>query len=260
MQDLESAVAMTLQTQIKAIERTLSTMEKSSTGSSSTTAPSGTLTRGYFPEKNTISRTLEGELDQWRAWRDDAADFLDTRNVGMFKFLHTIAMKRDTLTDSTMKRKWAALGQKSFGRPTCKWRALRGLTGGVARSVVQSVHGEDDFEAWRQLHLRFEPKLMVRQEQVLADFAAMVTRPAETVNEARELTVEMDRKLKEIRDVTEENVSDIHAKSVLIWFLDPMTKQRQSWASGSMPSEPVLLPPSILHTAAGRRTKHPSLK
>ena len=72
-----------------------------------------------------------------------------------------------------------------------------------------------------QLHLQFEPKLMVRQEQVLADFAAMVIRPAKTVNEIRELT--MDRKVKD-QDLTEENVSDKHAKSVLIGFLDPMTK------------------------------------
>ena len=73
---------------------------------------------------------------------------------------------------------------------------------------------------------------MVRQGQVLADFAAMVTRPAKTVNETRELTMEMDRKLKEIRDLTEENVSDIHAKSVLIGFLDPMTKQHTAYRQG----------------------------
>ena len=103
------------------------------------------------------------------------------------------------------------------------WRALKGLTGRVARSVV---------EAWRQLHLQFEPKLMVRQGQVLADFAAMVTRPANTVNETRELTMEMDRMLKEISDSTEENVSDMHAKSVLIGFLDPVTKQHTAFRQG----------------------------
>ena len=80
MQDVESAVAtisqrvsaleahankvatqdhVTFQTQVKAIEERLNTMEKSGTGSSSTTAPSGTLTRGSVPEKNTIPRTFE---------------------------------------------------------------------------------------------------------------------------------------------------------------------------------------------------------
>ena len=164
MQDVESAVAtrsqrvsaleahpnkvvtqdpVTVQTHIKAIEQRLSTMEKRSAGSSSTTAQGGTLTRGHLPERNTLPRAFEGELDQWRAWRDDVAVLLDTRNVGMFKFLHAIASNRDTLADSTMKRKWAAFSETSFGRPHA---TLKGHTG-VARSVVRSVHGEDGFEA-----------------------------------------------------------------------------------------------------------------
>ena len=48
----------------------------------------------------------------------------------------------------------------------------------------------------------FEPIFMVRQGQVLVDFAAMVSRPASAV---------------------------IHAKWVLIGFLDPMTKQHTAF-------------------------------
>ena len=84
---------------------------------------------------------------------------------------------------------------------------LHGLS--CSRSMAKMV-----FEAWRQVHLQFEPKLMVRQGQVLADFAAMVTRPAKNRNETSDLTMKMDRKLKEIRDLTEVNVSDIHAKGL----------------------------------------------
>ena len=43
-------------------------------------APNGTL------KEKTIPRTFEGELYQWRAWRVNSADFMDTRNVGMFNF------------------------------------------------------------------------------------------------------------------------------------------------------------------------------
>ena len=118
---------MTFQAQIKAIEQRLSTLQECSVGSS---------TRRHLPEKNTIPRTFSGELDQWR---DDVADFLDTRNVGMFKFLHAIAMNRDTLVDSTMKRKWAALGEKVSGDHVQVWRARKGLTGGFARSVAMIV-------------------------------------------------------------------------------------------------------------------------
>ena len=100
MQDVESAVAaisqrgsaleahahkvatqdhVTFQTQIKAIDQRLSAMEEGSAGSSSTTAPCGTLARGHLP----IPRMFEEVLDHRRARRDDVADFLDTRNVGM---------------------------------------------------------------------------------------------------------------------------------------------------------------------------------
>ena len=55
--------------------------------------------------------------------------------------------ERDTLVDPTMKTQWGALGEKVLGDHVQVWRALKGLTGGVARSVVQSAHGEDGFEA-----------------------------------------------------------------------------------------------------------------
>ena len=115
MQEVESAVAaislrvsaleahankvvtqdqVALQTEIKTVEQRISRLEATVAGGSgasgSASTPSGTLTRGYLPEKNTIPKTFEGELDQWRAWRDDVADFLDTRNVGMLKFLQAI--------------------------------------------------------------------------------------------------------------------------------------------------------------------------
>ena len=35
----------------------------------------------------------------WPVWRDDVADFLDTRNVRMFNLMHVIAGNRETLAD-----------------------------------------------------------------------------------------------------------------------------------------------------------------
>ena len=99
---------------------------------------------------------------------------------------------------------------------------VEGFTSGVARSVVLSVHGEGELEPWRQIHFQFEPTLMVRQEQILVYFAAT----AKTVSETRELFLEMYRKLKAFRDLTEEAVSVMHEHSVLTGFLDPLTMQR----------------------------------
>ena len=100
MQNVESAVAaisrtqashaghVTLQTQIKAIDQRLSAMEEGSAGSSSTTAPCGTLARGNLPIPRMFEEVLatgaRGRTMLQTSWtRDDVADFLDTRNVGM---------------------------------------------------------------------------------------------------------------------------------------------------------------------------------
>ena len=82
------------------------------------------------------------------------------------------------------------------------------------------------------MHLQFEPKLTIRQGQVLAEFAAMVSRPGKTITETRDLITEMDRKLKLIRDLTHEGVSDVHTRSVLIGLLDPMTRQHAAYKQG----------------------------
>ena len=102
---------------------------------------------------------------------------------------------------------------------------LKGLTTGVARTVIMSVGAEDGFEAWRRLHMQFEPKLIIRQGQVLADCAAMVSRPAKSIAETRELLTELERRMKMVRDLTEQGKSDMHARSVLIGILDPQTRQ-----------------------------------
>ena len=96
------------------------------------------------------------------------------------------------------------------------WRALKGLTGGMAKTIVMSVVSEDGFEAWRRLHLQYKPQLVTRQGQVLADFAAMVKKPARSIGETRELLTEMERRMKMVRDLTDQGVSDMHVRSVLV--------------------------------------------
>ena len=87
-----------------------------------------------------------------------------------------------------------------------------------------SVGAEDGFEAWRRLYMQFEPKLVIRQGQVLADFAA-----AKSIAETRELLTELERRMKMVRDLTEQGISDLHARSVPIGILDPQTGQHTAY-------------------------------
>ena len=100
----------------------------------------------------------------------------------------------------------------------------------MATTIVMLVGSEDGFEAWRRLHLQYNPKLVTRQGQVLADFAVMVIKPARSIGETWELLTEMERRMKILRDLTDQGVSDMHVRSVLVGILDPMTRQHTASA------------------------------
>ena len=105
------------------------------------------------------------------------------------------------------------------------WRALKKLTGGEAKKIVMSVRNENGWEAWLRLRQRFAPFLAAKQGAVLADFSGMVAKPAKTPHELMVMISDMDRKIKYIEDVNQEEVPSIMAKGVLIGIMDPLTRQ-----------------------------------
>ena len=83
----------------------------------------------------------------------------------MAQLLADIAKKRDVPVDGSTLAKWAGvLGTEVTGDHVQVWRACQG--------------------------------------QVLADFAAMVSRPAKSIAETRELLTELERRMKMVRDLT----------------------------------------------------------
>ena len=60
----------------------------------------------------------------------------------------------------------------------------------------------------------------------------MVTRPAKTPSELVGLITEMEQKIKTIEDITGEIVGEMHAHSVLIGLLDPMTRSHTAMNHG----------------------------
>ena len=126
---------------------------------------------------STISRTL-----------------LDTKNTSMYLFLEGIAKSRDELVRGSFIQKWSGLGARATKDQVAVWRTLKGLTGGMVKTIVMSVgscHGVC------HKHRR----------------------------ETLELLTEMERRMKMVRDLTDQGVSDMHARSVLIGIFDPMTRQ-----------------------------------
>ena len=145
----------------------------------------GGQSRGYLPQKSTIPKQMMGIWKNGGYGETTLQISLTQRMLGWYNCLHTLQRKRIFPVDSSTLAKWAGvLGTKVTGDQV--WRALKGLTTGVAMTVIMSVGAEDGFEAWRRLHMQFEPKLVIRQGQVLADFGTMVSRPAKSIAETRE--------------------------------------------------------------------------
>ena len=45
--------------------------------------------------KNTIPKTLSDKEEEWRQWKEDVMDFLDSQNPGMKEFLEQIAERKE---------------------------------------------------------------------------------------------------------------------------------------------------------------------
>ena len=73
--------------------------------------------QGYLPEKSTLSKIFDGSVEEWRGWKYDFADFLDTKNTGMYLFLEEIAKSRDELVGDSFIQKWWARATKD---PNCR--------------------------------------------------------------------------------------------------------------------------------------------
>eukprot|EP00973_Karenia_brevis_P037538 5179959-Karenia_brevis.AAC.1 len=178
--------------------------------------------QGYLPHKTTVPKTLGDKVENWRMWKEDVMDFLDTSNPGMKELLKTVEKETDLVTKEWLEEE-VRMGRHVVGVAmdgVRLWRALKGLTEAEARKIVTSVEGECGFTAWQKLSRRFEPSIAAREGRLMAEFSGLVAKPAKTPNDLKQILTEMERKVKEIKEMGME-VSESHERSVLIGVLDP---------------------------------------
>ena len=175
--------------------------------------------KGHIPIKNLTPKEYKDHGDGWRQWQDDLLDFLDCSNPGMRSFLKDVDAQTEELKDW-----WMQMMKDKHGAKVTE--------GGEARKAIMSVKNEDGFKAWQKLHMHFGPSLSAKQGMALADFSGMVAKPATKPGETKSLITELERRMKMVEEVTEELISDNHAKSVLVGILDPMTRQHTAMHHG----------------------------
>lgn len=181
--------------------------------------------RGYLPRKAMMPKTFGKDGSDWRRFKDDAADFLDSGKPGMGRLL------KDIEKAEHLDAAWEAQATNDYGHDLLKsenradvYRFLKAITEAEARMVVQSTSGEDGLLAWKALHTRFSQSLAAEQGKAQADLAMMVNKPARNPGETKTLVTNLDRAIRHSEDVSGQETPDSFAKAILIGILDPTTK------------------------------------
>ena len=180
--------------------------------------------RGYLPQKHFIPDPFDNKMEEWRQWLDDLLGFLDNSNAGMKDFLRDLA-KEDNFPDETwMLTAKGRYGDKVTGDGSEIFRTLKALTTGEARKIVTSVDSDEGFMAFWKFIRHNNPYLAELQGKALSNLSGMIlaraTSPAETKNKV----IEMETNIKYAEAVIGESLNDIHLKSIILGFVDPLTR------------------------------------
>ena len=101
------------------------------------------------------------------------------------------------------------------------WRFLKAHTMNDARKAVTSTTHRNGWEAWRKLHLQYEPLLVMRGAMTMSHFTDMVKKRARTPAESKTLLLEMDARARRVEEVTGEPIGNNHRMSVVMGLIDP---------------------------------------
>ena len=180
--------------------------------------------RGYLPSKHLIPEVFDNKMDEWRQWLDDLLGFLENSNTGMKEFLRSLA-KEDVYPDENFFLDATRLyGERVTGDGAEIFRTLKALTVGEARKIVTSVDSDEGFLAFWKLVRHNNPYLAELQGKALSNLSNMITARAATPAETKGKILDMETNIKYAEAVIGEPLNDIHLKSIILGFIDPLTR------------------------------------
>ncbi len=180
----------------------------------------------YLPLKNYIPNTLKDDVNMWRRWKRKFSSFVDAQTPGMQGFLETVQKAKENADIKYVNDQYDNMGHNWIKDDMTKiYRALVELTEGQALQVVESAKEENGDQAWQGLHRWFEPSLKARQGQVMNDVSSMVKTKAKNVHETRTMVNELVSRMQIAEEITGERVHDTHSKSILLGFIDDLSRQ-----------------------------------
>ena len=182
--------------------------------------------QGLLPDKMMIPNVYKDDVSNWRKWKEDVTKYFDEEHEGMKAVMDEVArvpvpVTKEVLEEACIKNP-EAVGDK-LKRWKHLYRALEKLTDGEAGKVVSTVKDENGFEAWRQLHLRFEPELEAQKNVVLTELHSITA--ATTIEETKLKLTELRVRIAKVEEILDTPLHEIQKKTALLQILDPITKQ-----------------------------------
>ena len=113
------------------------------------------------------------KMDGWRSWTADVEDYTEETMPGIRADLDMAKNQEKEVAEVDMD-------PEAWSCREMIWRFLKKCTSGEARKVVCSAPNRNGWEAWRKLHLQYEPQLVMREAVVMAAFTNMVAKRAKT--------------------------------------------------------------------------------
>ena len=188
--------------------------------------------RSLLHYKNMSVGVLE-KIDQWRTWKSEVEDYAEETVPGTRDYLEKAKSEEEEVSEVD----W---DDEAWNQREMTWRFLKRYTTGEAKKVVTSVSHRNGWEAWRKLHLQFEPALVMREAVVMASSTNMVSRRAKTPQEAKVLLLELDERAKRVEEVTGEAIENRHRMSVAVGVLDSESVKHTAAFQGAKQRADVL--------------------
>ena len=165
-------------------------------------------------------------MNGWRSWTADVEDYTEETMPGIRLDLDTAKNQDEEVAEVDMD-------PEAWKCREMVWRFLKRYTSGEAKKVVCSAPNRSGWEAWRKLHLQYEPRLVMREAVVMAAFTNMVAKRAKNPSESKALLTEVDERARRVEEVAGEPIENRHRASVIMGIIDSEIMKHTSALQGA---------------------------
>ena len=161
---------------------------------------------------------------KWRAWKRDVLGYFDSITRGMKAYLLEVERNPSYIDEAWVEEQAVARGNWAREDKEQLWRALNSLTVDEPKKIIEATP-DDGWNGWRLLCQYFNPSLASMEGRAWSELGMLAQNTAKSPEETKRLMNELAVRIKNVEDISGEAVADTHAKSILLTFMDPITRQ-----------------------------------